>query len=143
MISKIFKKTAQINFVLILSIFLLGISPSLSQAQGVVIVRYFHSNVRCSTCLAFEDWSKTAVERFPKELKNGTLKWQVINFDEAENEHYIKDYDLAEKSLVLVREDNGKVVKWKNVEEFWDFGENQKGEFVDFVQKLISDYLKN
>ncbi len=143
MMSKIFKKTAQINFVLILSIFLLGISPSLSQAQGVVIVRYFHSNVRCSTCLAFEDWSKTAVERFPKELKNGTLKWQVINFDEAENEHYIKDYDLAEKSLVLVREDNGKVVKWKNVEEFWDFGENQKEEFVDFVQKLISDYLKN
>ena len=141
--SKIFKKIAQIHFVLILSIFLLGMSPSLSQAQGVVIVRYFHSNVRCSTCLAFEDWSKTAVERFPKELKNGTLKWQVINFDEPENKHYIKDYDLAEKSLVLIREENGKIVRWKNVEEFWDFDENQKEEFVDFVQKLIADYLKN
>ena len=141
--SKIFKKIAQIHFVLILSIFLLGMFPSLSQAQGVVIVRYFHSNVRCSTCLAFEDWSETAVERFPKELKNGTLKWQVINFDEPGNEHYIKDYDLAEKSLVLIREEDGKVVKWKNVEEFWDFDDNQKQEFVDLVQTLIADYLKS
>lgn len=141
--STVFKKIAQIHFVLILSIFLLGMSPGLSQAEGVVIVRYFHSDIRCETCLAFEDWSKTAVERFPKELKNSTLKWQVINFDDPGNKHYIKDYDLAEKSLVLIREENGKVVKWKNVEEFWDFDENQKKEFVDLVQALISDYLKN
>ncbi|MFK5927128.1 MAG: nitrophenyl compound nitroreductase subunit ArsF family protein [Desulfuromusa sp.] len=143
MMSTLFKKIAQIHFVVILSICLLGVSPSLSQAEGVVIVHYFHSDIRCKTCLAFEDWSKTAVERFPKELKNGTLKWQVINFDEPVNMHYIKDYDLAEKSLVLIREENGKVVKWKNVEEFWDFDEDQKKEFVDLVQALISDYLKN
>ena len=128
-------------FALVLSIF--SLIPTLSQAQGTVIVRYFHSDIRCSTCLAFEDWSKTAVELFPDELKNGTLKWQVINFDEPENKHYIKDYDLAEKSLVLIQEDDGKITRWKNVEEFWDFDDNQKEEFVKLVQGLISDYLKN
>ena len=128
-------------FALVLSV--LGLTPALSQAQGTVIVRYFHSDIRCSTCLAFEDWSKTAVELFPEELKNGTLKWQVINFDEPENKHYIKDYDLVEKSLVLIREDNSKVTRWKNVEEFWDFDDNQKDEFVKLVQGLISDYLNN
>ena len=128
-------------FALVLSLF--SLIPTLSQAQGTVIVRYFHSDIRCSTCLAFEDWSKTAVELFPDELKNGTLKWQVINFDEPENKHYIKDYDLAEKSLVLIREDDGKITRWKNVEEFWDFDDNQKEEFVKLVQGLISDYLKN
>jgi len=126
-----------------LALSFLGLTPALSQAQGTVIVRYFHSDIRCSTCLAFEDWSKTAVGLFPEELKNGTLKWEVINFDEPENKHFIKDYDLAEKSLVLIREDDGKVTRWKNVEEFWDFDENQKDEFVKLVQKLISDYLKN
>ena len=128
---------------LIVPVFLVGMSSTPSMAESQVLVRYFHSDIRCSTCLAFEDWSKTAVELFPEELKNGTLKWEVINFDEPENKHYIKDYDLAEKSLVLIREDNGKVTRWKNVEEFWDFDDNQKDEFVKLVQGLISDYLKN
>lgn len=129
--------------ILILPLFFVALAPHQSQAESHVLVRYFHSNIRCSTCLAFEDWSKTAVEGFPKELKNGTLKWQVINFDEPENKHYIKDYDLAEKSLVLVKQENGKTIRWKNVEEFWDFGENQKQEFVSFAHNLIADYLKN
>ncbi len=140
---KLFKFFSRNFFVLALAVCFLGLFPNLSQAQGVVIVRYFHSDIRCKTCLAFEDWSRTAVERFPEELKNGTLKWQVINFDDSGNKHYIKDYDLAEKSLVLIREEDGKTVQWKNVEEFWDFDDNQKQEFVDLVQTLIADYLKS
>jgi hypothetical protein len=122
---------------------LIGFSPGQSQAQTQVLVRYFHGDVRCSTCLAFEDWSKTALESFPKELANGSLQWQLINFDLPENKHYIKDYALADKSLVLVREEDGKPVRWKNVEEFWDFGEDQKQEFISLVRSLVADYLTN
>lgn len=135
---KINFKTLSVSALLLLSL----IVPISAQAAGQVIVRYFHSDIRCTTCLAFEDWSKTAVEGFPEELANGTLIWEVINFDQAEHHHYIKDYDLAEKSLVLVREENGKTVQWKNVEEFWDFEENQKDEFVSLAHNLIENYLK-
>ncbi len=128
---------------LLLSLSLVGLSAVHSFAESQVLVRYFHSNIRCSTCLAFEDWSKTAAESFPQELASGKLKWQVINFDEPENKHYIKDYDLAEKSLVLSRIEDGKEVEWKNVEEFWDFDEGQKNEFVAFTKGLIEDYLKH
>jgi hypothetical protein len=138
---KLLLKIYQGTFVFILTLCFLGLMPALSQAQGVVIVRYFHSDIRCNTCLSFEDWSRTAVELFPEELDNGTLKWQVINFEEAENQHYFKDYDLTEKALVLVREEDGKTVRWKNIEEFWDFDQNQKKEFVNLVQKLIVDYM--
>jgi hypothetical protein len=129
--------------VFIFTLLLLGSTPSQSQAQGRVMVTYFHSDVRCTTCLAFEDWSKTAVDGFAKELADGTLQWQVINFDQDVNQHFIKDYDLAEKSLVLVKEEDGKPVRWKNVEEFWDFDENQKEEFVSLVRNMITDYLQN
>lgn len=131
----------KIIFFSILPLLLLALLPNQSLAQSQVIVRYFHSDVRCTTCLAFEDWSKTAVEGFPEELANGTLKWEVINFDQAENHHYIKDYGLAEKSLVLVKQEDGKTVRWKNVEEFWDFDENQKDEFVKLAHNLIKEYL--
>lgn len=113
------------------------------QAESHVLARYFHGDIRCKTCLQFEDWAKTATEKFPKELADGRLQWQLINFDQPENKHYIKDYGLADKSLVLVREEDGKTVRWKNVEEFWDFGEDQKQEFVNFVQGQIESFLKN
>jgi hypothetical protein len=128
---------------LILPIFLLSFLPTPSRAESHVLVRYFHGDVRCSTCLQFEDWSKTAAESFPEELADGRLQWQPINFDQPENQHYIKDYGLADKSLVLVREEDGKSVRWKNVEEFWDFGEDQKTEFLSLVKDLITDFLKN
>ena len=127
----------------ILPLLLAGFTPNQSQAKTQVLVRYFHGDVRCSTCLAFEDWSKTALEAFPKELADGSLQWQLINFDLPENKHYIKDYALADKSLVLVREEGGKEVRWKNIEEFWDFGEDQKKEFIRFVHGLIADFLQH
>jgi len=138
------KKLSQfVIMALILPLLLVGFIPSQGQAKSQVLVRYFHGDVRCSTCLAFEDWSKTAFQSFPKEVADGSLQWQLINFDLPENKHYIKDYALADKSLVLARVEDGKEVRWKNVEEFWDFGEDQKKEFVSFVRGLITDFLKN
>ena len=128
---------------LALPVLLLVLLSEQSQAESQVLVRYFHGNVRCTTCLQFEDWAKTATEKFTKELADGSLQWQLINFEQPENKHYIKDYNLADKSLVLVREEDGKIVHWKNVEEFWDFGEGQKQEFVSLAQGLIEDFLKN
>jgi len=121
---------------------LLAFIPQGVHAATEVRAIYFHGNVRCSTCLMFEDWAHTAVERFPEALAKGRLKWQLINFDKPENKHFINDYGLADKALVMVRLEHGKQVRWKNVEEFWDYGDNQKQEFVDFVQTLIADDLK-
>ncbi len=128
---------------LMVPLLVLILLPTQSRAESHVLVRYFHGDVRCTTCLQFEDWSKTAAETFSKELADGRLQWQPINFDRPEKKHYIKDYGLADKSLVLVKEEDGKTVRWKNVEEFWDFGEDQKAEFVSLVQDLITDFLKN
>lgn len=127
----------------ILSLFFVTLSAHQSQAESQVLVRYFHGDVRCQTCLQFEDWAKAAAQSFPDELASGRLQWQLVNFDLPENKHYIKDYALAEKSLVLVKQEKGKTIRWKNVEEFWDFEENQKQEFVSLVHNLIQDYLKN
>lgn len=127
---------------LVLPLLLLGMFPCQGLAESHVLVRYFHGDIRCSTCLQFENWSKTATEGFTEELTDGRLQWQLINFDQPENKHYIKDYGLADKSLVLVRKEDGKTVRWKNVEEFWEFDDNQKEEFVSLVQGQIVDFLK-
>ena len=68
------------------------------------------------TAITIEQYSKEAIEKyFPEQLKNGKLAFTVINIDEPENEHFIKDYQLYTRSLVVAEFKNGKQVRWTNL----------------------------
>jgi hypothetical protein len=63
----------------------------------------FHSTSRCTTCRTIERYSKEAIDKyFVDELKNGILEFKPVNVDEPENRHYIQDYQLYTRSLVLI-----------------------------------------
>ncbi len=67
-----------------------------------VIVYYFHGTFRCGTCKRIEKLTKEAVtESFANEIRSGLVEMKVINVDEAENKHFIKDYRLFTKSVVV------------------------------------------
>lgn len=71
-------------------------------ASHKVVAFYFHTNTRCSTCIKIEAYSHEAIEKgFPDELKNGTLELRVVNYEQPENRHFIQDYRLVSKSLIL------------------------------------------
>lgn len=109
--------------------------------QHKIIAYYFHGNVRCVSCKTIEAYSKEAVEtKFVKELQNGILEWRVVNLDEEANAHFIKDYQLYTKSLVIAEFANGKQIKWKNLEQVWDLL-SSKEMFIVYVQEEIKNYL--
>jgi len=86
-----------------------------------VIAYYFHVTARCVTCQAIEQYAKEAVERgFPEELKKGVLEWRPVNVQLLENRHYIRDYRLYTRSLVLVKVRDGKQTEWRNLERVWE-----------------------
>ncbi|MCP4710679.1 MAG: hypothetical protein GY869_18805, partial [Planctomycetes bacterium] len=69
---------------------------------------------------------------FAEELKDGRLKWQAINVDESTNEHFVSDFELTAKSVVLVNQQDGKQASWKNLEKIWDLtGDKEK--FVAYI----------
>jgi hypothetical protein len=106
-----------------------------------VIAYYFHTNARCSTCIKIEDYSHEAIEKgFRDELKNGTLEMRVINYELSENKHYMKDYSLVSKSLVLVNMVNGKQTEWTNLKMVWQLT-GKKDEFLKYVRKEVRSYL--
>lgn len=107
-----------------------------------VILYLFHGDVRCTTCLAFEKFSKTALAKFPEDVRQGRIEWREVNFDRPENKHFIKDFALFDKGVVLTRERDGKVERWKNIEEVWDFYDDETG-FVTMLSKQIMDFLGN
>lgn len=108
-----------------------------------VIAYYFHTNTRCSKCIKIEEYSHEAIEKgFPDELKNGTLELRVINYEQPENRHFIQDYKLVSKSLILVNFVKGKQAKWTNLKLVWQLT-GHKDAFLNYVRKEVREYLSN
>jgi hypothetical protein len=108
-----------------------------------VIAYYFHTNTRCSTCVKIEQYSHEAIEQgFPNELKNGTLEMRVVNYEQPENRHFIQDYKLVSKSLVLVNTVDGKQTKWTNLKLVWQLT-GHKDAFLNYVRKEVRGYLSS
>jgi len=107
-----------------------------------IIAYYLHATHRCWTCLAMEQYSKEAIELyFAKELKNGKLEFRVINYDEPENRHYLDDYELYTKSLIISLYDGDTQLKWKNLKDIWTHVRDKEA-FYQYVKSEINQLLK-
>jgi hypothetical protein len=120
-----------------------GSAPADSvQAGPDVVVYYFHTTYRCPSCKKIEAYSKESIETgFAVELQSGKLRFESVNIDEPDNKHYIKDYQLYTKSLVICDIKDGKQIQWKNLAKVWEHVGN-KDVFVKYVQDEINAYLK-
>ncbi len=113
-----------------------------AKTDPAVVAYYFHTTRRCYSCKKIEAYSKEAIEGgFAEELKNGTLEFHSVNTDEAENKHFIKDYQLYTKSLVISKIEDGKQTKWKNITRVWSLSRS-KHQFFEYVRDEIRSYLE-
>jgi hypothetical protein len=118
-------------------------AASPENARHKVIAYYFHTDTRCSTCVKIEQYSHEAIEQgFPNELKNGTLEMRVVNYEHPENRHFMQDYKLVSKSLVLVNIVNGKQTRWTNLKLVWQLT-GHKDAFLNYVRKEVRGYLSS
>jgi hypothetical protein len=106
-----------------------------------LVAYYFHGNARCASCMKIEAYSRAAIEEgFPAELKDGRLSFEVVNIEEPENRHFIRDYALVTKSLVLVLKDRGREVRFKNLNLVWQLL-GSRDEFKAYVQREVRGFL--
>ncbi len=106
-----------------------------------LIVYYFHGNMRCPTCNTIEAYSKEAVRTlFSEELESGRVEFQVVNYDETWNEHFLTDYNLSFQSLVLVEMKDGKETDHENLEKIWDLVWDKQA-YMEYVSGEINSYL--
>lgn len=118
-----------------------GQEETSASVSARVLVYYFHGTTRCATCRKLEAFSSEAVRQaFSEELQKGQLKWQILNIDEPENEHFVEDYQLYTRSLVVARVSGGKGTEWKNLERIWELV-GDKAAFMKYVQDEIRAYL--
>lgn len=120
-----------------------GIAEDNTQNKGpLVIAYYFHGSFRCPTCHNLERYAKEAIENnFKEELNDGKLVFKTVNVEEKGNEHFINDYQLYTKSLVLSLVEDGKEIKHKNLANIWDYVRDKK-KYTDYVKSEIADFLR-
>ena len=120
-------------------------SPAASQPQiedTEVIAYYFHVTARCTTCLAIESYSREVIEqKFGADIARGHLKFKLVNVQLPENRHFVKDYQLFTKSLVLVRFDKGRQAEYKVLNDTWELV-GDKSAMQGYVEREVRDYLK-
>lgn len=110
-------------------------------ADRTVIVYYFHGNKRCNTCRTIEAYTEAAINLgFQEELHSGRLAWKAVNVDDPENGHFVQDYQLTTRAVVLVDIDRGNQIKWTKLERVWQLVRNKEA-FFDYITENTNAYL--
>jgi hypothetical protein len=106
-----------------------------------VIVYYFRDNIRCDTCEKFQAYTDDAIHSvFSNELKSGSVEWKIVNTDDKANAHFIKDYALTTRQIILSDILDGKQTQWKDLYKIWDVVKDKQA-FIEYITRETKTYL--
>jgi len=105
------------------------------KSSSKVFVYYFYAKPRCISCIKIETYTKEAVAS----IKNNNIQFKAVNIEDKENKHFIKDYELFTKSVVLSKIKNGKEIKSKKLSEIWTKLRDEKA-FKNYVTREIKSF---
>lgn len=75
-------------------------------------------------------------------MQKDKMEWKPIKVDKPENKHFIKDFNLYTKSLVIVKKNGHETVRWKNLEKVWRLLRD-KDKYFDYVTSEIRKFMEN
>jgi hypothetical protein len=114
-------------------------SPARTPSKRIVVY-YFHGTRRCPTCRKLEEYTHAALaEAFADDLEAGTIVWRTIDTDEPGNGHYVKDYVLTTKSVILSAENGGKETRWENLPRIWELV-GDRAAFISYIQDGVEAF---
>jgi hypothetical protein len=106
-----------------------------------LIVYCFHGSIRCPACMGIEAGARKAIdERFAVELDTGRIRWEVVDYERPENQHFVKDFGVGGPTVVLVEMQGGERKRWKNLSETLVMADKQPA-LVAFLEKEVQGFL--
>lgn len=101
-------------------------------------VFYFHPTARCESCINIENFTKELVlSKYSNPLP---VKYESLNIEDKENEHFRKDFDLKFSSVVIAKYSRGEVERFRNLDSIWTYSDN-KFKFVTYADKEFKAFL--
>ncbi len=124
-------------------ILFLATAAVFAQKQTKLKIIYFHSERRCPTCISIEDNTKKTLNTyFAKQLKDGTISFQVLNVEDTKNINMVEKYE-AEGSSLFLTSINGKKESTIDFTNFaFSYSRNQAEKFISGLKAEIEKNLK-
>ena len=108
-------------------------------AESIEVV-HFHATEQCVSCIAVGRLAKKTIEdKFPSELKNGTITFRDINLDLPENKETVAKYQASGSSLFVNAIAGGK----DNIEEdatVWRLISNES-QYISYFEKKLHNLM--
>lgn len=106
-----------------------------------LIVYYMDMGKDCTTCLYLETYTRETLERhFADALASGRIEWRRRDLDDPSNAHYIREFRLYTKSVVLVRQVNGEPVRHESLSRIWELVYDKEA-FQTYIQREVRRFL--
>jgi len=104
---------------------------------------YFHAKNRCPTCISIEDNTrKTLNTYFASQMKDGTIKFQVLDVSEEKNEKMVEKYQADGSGLFLTHVDAKKETTTDFTNFAFSYSHNQAEKFIAGLKAEIEKNLK-
>jgi len=117
-------------------------APAPAAPADRVMVYYFHGAARCETCIKFETYTQTALqEAFSRELADGRVEWKIVDVEDPAHEHFVQDYQLTSKAVIVAKYQNGQQTAWKDLEEIWELVKDE-AVFKKYIQDGVAELRK-
>ncbi len=115
-------------------------TPAVNVKSGQYLkVYYTHATLRCATCNNIEKMTHELLEsKFKKELADGQIEWQVVNFQE--NDDFAKDFDVTTSGVIAVLMNGDKTVDFERLEDVWTLMDDPPA-FNDYLEKNFRKML--
>ena len=107
-----------------------------------IVATYFHGNVRCATCRKVEAYAREAVEGgFQSQVASGSVEFRAVNVEDAENRHFVQDFQLVSRSVVVTEEVDGAVARFVKLDNVWGLVGDRPA-YLDYVQDAVRWYME-
>ena len=114
----------------------------LSPDANVDVVYYFTTMNRDYTCRKIEAFTRDVLNKnFSPEFVDGLIVWRMIMVDIPVYRHFIDDFQLHERSVVLVKIRGGKRIIWKKLDEMRLFIRD-KSLYNQYITVEVKSFLK-
>ena len=136
------------SFLLTVLVLFAAMAGVFSQTKEVTLnpkveVYYFHPTERCPIDQSIEaNTLKLMQHTFAKEIKEGTIKFQIINTDDKSQEKTIARFDINAQALYIVSKTEGKEQKNDLTHFAFSNGLSNPGRFRDGLQEEIEKALR-
>ncbi|NQU09744.1 hypothetical protein HQ590_03060 [bacterium] len=115
-----------------------GAVPPARTAGATVVAYYFHGTQRCPTCRSIERQAKQAIATgFADDLETGRLVFQPVNIEDPAHQHFVTDFQLETRSVVLADYRDGRPQRWQELVQVWTLVRDEPA-----FEKYVTDELR-